>query len=163
MNKPAKAVQKQETTVETLIRALGDVGLALYKQYNGLPLNQAQRNLNPRCDYAEEGELKTYAGQILSVNVLDDGLVLGIVESFQKGMDPSDRAFRSVFFNVFGDVVYKTPTEEAFDTQKKAQSDFWRRSDEIEAEKITLDGLTNKIAELEKEIEVWRSVRAKFA
>lgn len=146
-----------EVSVNDIASALSKLGIHLYKERTGLPLNQAQRNLNERTDYVADNTLKAWAGQVHAVHVMDEGLVLGIVESFQKGATKdSGRAFRPVFFDVFGRTIYRPENNEAFDTQKQAMADFWKQADEVNAIEETIEGLKAKYEEIQEECKAYK-------
>lgn len=128
-----------------LATTLSKHGVQLFKDRSGMPLNQAQRNLEGRTHYVDDSTLKSFVAKIHSVSVMDDGLILGIVESCQKGpSSDSGRVFRPVFFDVFGNTVYRPDLDESFDSQKQAMSDFWKQADEIDAIKATIEGAKAK-------------------
>jgi hypothetical protein len=142
---------------DALLSALKKQGIELFSQRSGLPLNQAQRNLEHRTNYVSEGAMKAFVATIHSVYVLEDGLLLGIVESIQKGPSKeSGRAYRPVFFDIFGNIIYRPELEDCHDTLSKAQKEFFDKADEIDAQAATLEGIEKKHDILEKELKDWK-------
>lgn len=134
-----------EMTTADLATALSKHGVQLFKERSGMPLNQAQRNLEGRTHYVDDSTLKSFVAKIHSCNIMDDGLILGMVESCQKGPRAEDgRVFRPVFFDVFGNTVYRPDLDDSFDSQKQAMSDFWKQAAEIDAIKATVEGAKAK-------------------
>lgn len=155
--------KKQAMNSEEMIAALKKAGVLLFKEYSGMPLNQAQRNLSGRTHYVDDTTIRSFNAKIHSVHVLDEGLLLGIVESVQKGFNESDgRFFRPVFFDLFGNTVYRPDIEDSFDSLKKAQADFWKQADLLDAEALTIEGIEKKHDVIEQELKDWKKFRDSF-
>jgi hypothetical protein len=151
--------EKQALTTEALAERLKAVGVELFRERTGLPLNQAQRNLEEKTTYVDDKTMKKSSGQVHTVQVLEDGLVLGIVESVQKTSNPDDgRVFRPVFFDVFGNTIYKPEIADSFATSKQANSAFWRQADEIDAIKATMEGIKTKQDQLEADLDKYEAL-----
>lgn len=142
----------KEITSELLAAKLSDANIYLFRERSGFPLSQAQRNLDTRTTYVEDSSLKVFDAKIHSCEVLDNGLILGIIESVKQGADAA-RVFRPVFFDVFGNVIARPDVDESFPNQKQAQGSFWAMANEIEAVEATLKGIREKQKYLQNEID----------
>lgn len=141
-------------TTADLASALSKHGVKLFKEFSGMTLNQVQRNLEGRTHYASDASLKFHKATVHTVNVMDDGLILGIVESVQKGPEASDgRGFRPVFFDVFGNTVYRPELDETLPSQKAAMAEFWQQADKVNAIKATIAGAKAKLKAMNTEVE----------
>lgn len=141
-------------SINDVAQAISKAGIELFKERTGLPLNQAQRNLSGRTHYVDDSTLKGFGAKVHSVSIMDEGLVLGMLESLQKGFNAADgRVWRPVFFDVFGNVIYRPDIEESFDNQKEAMAEFWKQSNEIDAVQATLDGAKAKQQAMQNELE----------
>jgi hypothetical protein len=152
-------VRKDENKVpamqpEDLAKKLVAANIELFEERSGFPLNQAQRNLEGRTHYVEDATLRAHVSKIHSVQVLDEGLILGLVESVQAGPAESDgRVFRPVFFDVFGTTLYRPSIDDSFNTLKQAQSEFWKQADQLDAVQATIEGMDRKRKDLEKALD----------
>jgi predicted nucleic acid-binding Zn-ribbon protein len=70
----------------------------------------------------------------------------------------SGRVFRPVFFDVFGNTVYRPDIDKSFKTLKQAQADFWKQSEELDAIALTLDGIEQKQADIERELQQFKKL-----
>lgn len=141
-----------EVTVDDVARTLRTNGVELFKERAGMPLNQAQRNLEGKTHYVDDKTLASFKARIHSVSIMDEGLILGMVESIQAGPnEESGRVYRPVFFDVFGNEVYKPSIEESQKSLKSAQAEFWKQAEEIDAVQATIDGLKAKQKALQDE------------
>ena len=137
-----------------LSAALSKHGIHLFREHTGMATNQAQRNLHGRTLWAEDANLKTRKASIVAVHVMDEGLLLGVVEKAQKTANPQDgMVFRPVFFDVFGNIVDSVELADASDTQKGAMSELWKRADDIDSVKATIDGAKAKKEQMEQALE----------
>lgn len=141
-------------TATDLAAALSKHGISLFRDYPGMALNQAQRNLHGRTLWAEDANLKSRKASIETVSVMDEGLILGVVEKAQKTANPADGVvFRPVFFDVFGNIVDSVELADAPDSKKGAMSELWKRADDIEAVKSTVEGAKEKQAAMQKQLD----------
>lgn len=155
--------KKPQMNSEDLLAGLKAQGIKLFREYSGMPLNQAQRNLSERTHYVDDTTIRSFAAKVHSVHVLDEGMLLGMVESVQKGFNAEDgRCYRPVFFDLFGNTVYRPEIEDSFDSIKKAQADFWKQADMLDAEKITLEGIEKKYDAIEEELKEWKKFKEAF-
>jgi hypothetical protein len=149
--------RKDRMNKEEMIQALSKEGILLFREYSGLPLNQAQRNLAGRTHYVDDSTIRSFNARVHSVHIIDDGLLLGMVESLQKSFNADEgRVYRPVFFDLFGNIVYRPDIGDSFSDQKKAQADFWKQADLLDAENITIKGIEKKYDALEQELKEWK-------
>lgn len=132
-------------TTENLGEAIVRAGYPLYRERTGYPVSVAQRNLEGKSVYAEDEILKQRSAQITACEVMDDGLILGIIEKVEN-------KFRPVFFDIFGNIVYQTEMEKAFTSNKQAGSEFWKVASEIDAVDLTLKAVELKHNKVETEL-----------
>lgn len=137
--------QAPEVSLDDVLRIVKKAGIELYKDRAGMPLNQAQRNLEGRTHYVDDATLRSFVAKIHSVSIMDEGLILGLVESVQAGPNSeSGRLYRPVLFDVFGNTIALPDLEHSFKTLKQAQSEFWKAADEVDAVELTIEGLKRK-------------------
>ena len=103
----------------------------------------------------EDKTIKAFHSKIISTSVLDSGLIFGLVESIPAGFPEQEagRVFRPVFFDVFGNELYKPDIENSFKTSKQAQASFWAQAEQIDAIKATLDGAEQKRNLIKKDLD----------
>jgi hypothetical protein len=156
--------KKQPIDQAALIDAIKKQGIELFRERSGMPLNQAQRNLQGRTHYVDDATLKSFGAKVHTTHVMDDGLIFGMVESLQKGFNPEDgRVWRPVFFDLFGNIVARPPIEDSFDNIKQAQAEFWKLADTLDAQALTIEGVEKKYDVLEKELKEWKKFWDIFA
>lgn len=159
MKKPALVQAEQGMSTEELASKLKEKGIRLFRDHSGFPLNQAQRNLEGLTPYADDKTLAYFKAKILTVHVMDDGLILGLVESLQAGFNQEDgRVYRPVFFDVFGNVAYSPKIDASFKTSKQANAEFWKQADKLDAVSITIEGIKTKQGQLTKELDSYSSL-----
>lgn len=151
--------QVPELSVEDVAKRLTKAGIELFQERSGFPLNQAQRNLEGKTKYVDDATLRSFVAKIHSVQVLEEGLVLGIVESVQAGPNAdAGRVYRPVFFDVFGNTIYRPSIDDSFNTLKQAQSDFWKQADGIDPVAATIEGLEAKEKAMTEELEAFQKL-----
>jgi hypothetical protein len=134
--------------------SLSKHGVHLFRDYPGMALNQVQRNLHGRTLWAEDSNLKSRKASIEAVSVMDEGLILGVVEKAQKTANPADGVvYRPVFFDVFGNIIDTVELAEAPDTKKGAMAELWKRADDIDAVRSTIEGAKEKQSSMQKALE----------
>ena len=84
----------------------------------------AQRNLQGRSHYATNETLRFHHARILNSNAILDGLFFKIVESVALDMHNTERGFRVVVFDLFGNTVERKNLDQSFKTKKAAQKDY---------------------------------------
>lgn len=146
-------------STESLAKAIRSAYLAeLYQHKSSYPAIEVQQNLAGRTHYADAGTLKYFSARILTAHILDDGLILGFVESIAH---PSlGRVYRPVFFDLFGTVVERCEIEDGFKTGAAARKAFWKRADELDAVAITLAALADRADRKARELDGMREILA---
>ena len=84
----------------------------------------AQRNLQGRSHYATDETLRFHHAKILNSNAILDGLFFKIVESVALDMHNTERGFRVVVFDLFGNTVERKDLDQSFKTKKAAEKDY---------------------------------------
>ena len=118
--------------------------MRLYRNELSDPKANAQRNLDGRTHYVDEGKLRFHKSKVIFAKVAADGLLFAIVTSDAKDMKNTARGFRYVIFDVFGNVVERTPAAvdlEWFRTSAKALAGMYRALAEIDAKKVTREAM----------------------
>lgn len=139
---------------QELASKLKAAGIELFQERSGFPLNQAQRNLDGKTHYVDEASLRSHVSKIHNVYVMDDGLILGMIESVQAGPSADDgRVYRPVFFDIFGGIIYRPDLQDSAKTLKKAQAEFWQQAEEVDAIEATTEGMKAKLQELERSVD----------
>ena len=110
----------------------------LYRDESSTPKWNAQRNLSGRTHYVDDDTLRFHKSRVLSTHVTDNGLLFSLVESIALDMHNTQRGFRFVIFNVFGDSIERASLDEAFKTRKAATKAMWQALEKIDAKAVTL-------------------------
>jgi hypothetical protein len=148
-----------EVTAEQLAKVLQEKGIPLFRERTGLPLNQAQRNLEGLTHYVDDKTVASFKAKIHSVHVMEEGLMLCLVESVQAGPNAeSGRVFRPVFFDVFGNTIYKPSIDDSDSTLKAANLSMWKQADEIDIIKATIEGVETKRDACQKQAEEYNEL-----
>ena len=93
---------------------------SLYRNESSNSKLDAQRNLEGRTHYVDDGTLRFHKARIVYTDVLANGLGFLLVESYAVDPDNRKRAFRGVVFDVFGDTIYRPDLESGYKTSQKA-------------------------------------------
>ena len=93
---------------------------SLYRNESSNSKLDAQRNLEGRTHYVDDGTLRFHKARIVYTDVLANGLGFLLVESYAVDPDNRKRSFRGVVFDVFGTVVYRPDLEDGYKTSQKA-------------------------------------------
>jgi hypothetical protein len=115
--------------------------MQLYRNESSDPKYNAQRNLEGRTHYVDDDTLKFHKSRILRTVITDGGLLLAIIESYAVDMHNTSRAFRPVIFDLFGTVIECPKLEDGFKTHKQALDAMWDILNDLDAVKVTMDGL----------------------
>lgn len=89
------------------------------------PKTNAQRNLEGRTHYVDSETLRFHKSRILTTHVTDCGLIFSIVESVALDMHNTKRGYRSVTFDLFGNVINRASLEDCKSTKKAALNAMW--------------------------------------
>lgn len=111
--------------------------LTLYSDEASYALPNAQRNLNGRTHYVDEGTLRFHKSRILSAHAVENGLLFTIIESMALDMNNTKRGFRYVVFDLFGHVISRVDLEHAFRSKEQARMAMWAFLETIDAKAIT--------------------------
>ena len=119
--------------MKDLAQRLHNAGFVLFSEKSYDAKRCAQINLSGRTHYAEDDTLRFFRGRILKCSILDNGTILGIVESCSADMHHSARAYRPVFCNLNGEVISRCTLDDAFKTSATAHKEFWRIANALDA------------------------------
>jgi hypothetical protein len=106
-----------KTTLENAFRA---VGIYAYQDKSSNPQSNAQRNLEGRTHYADEGTLRTFKSKILRSTESQSGLYFILQESLPH--PELGRVRRNVLFNVQGTVT--SERDNWHKSAKKADTEY---------------------------------------
>lgn len=134
----------------------------LYQDKSCYPKNNAQYNLEGRTHYVDDDTLRFHKSRILSTYITDGGLIFALVESYAVDMHNTQRAFRPVIFDIFGNVIERPKLEDGFKTSKKATEAMWDALNNIDAISITENGITQYQDQVNREIQYLREDMAKL-
>ena len=89
----------------------------------------AIESLEGRTSYYSAFNLRYFNCKILHCQVIYDGLFLMTIESVSNPYDKV-KTFRSVVFDIFGDIVYRPDLDNGFNNKNQALKDFnhWNNS-----------------------------------
>jgi len=88
------------------------------------PADCAQDQLQGRTHYAEPSTLRFFKARILGSRPIHDGLFYWIMESCSIDPDNTERGFRAVVFDLFGEAVYRPSLNECRKTRAAAETAF---------------------------------------
>lgn len=150
-DKQQELAPKVSPSAEKLLSAFSQAGIRLFQQRSGFPLSQAQRNLEGRTSYADDNQLKVrHNSNIVGAEVLYDGLLFGIIESFRTPMGALQ--FRPVFFDLFGNIVWTIEESKCPTSVAKANGMFWMQVEEIDPAKANYAGIKQRQEVLHEEV-----------
>ena len=113
------------TTTENLAAAIERVtGKRRFCSIGHTAKTCAQENLSGRTHYCDEGTLRFFSSRIIKSSARLDGLVFVLVESVATGFRSSERGFRFVAFDLFGEVLNeRAPSNNLRRTGAQARKD----------------------------------------
>lgn len=118
----------------------------LYRdRYNNAKAN-AQDNLGGRTHYVDDSTLRFFHARVLSSQVFADGLLFGIIESTASDIHNTQREFRGVLFDVFGDTVYRPDLGQGFATSRQARKAMLNAVAAFDAKAHTLTATESHLA-----------------
>lgn len=123
----------------------------LYRNESSDPKTNAQRNLVGRTHYVDDDTLRFHKSRVISARHSDEGLLFAIVTSDSLNYEGTRRGFRFVIFDVFGTVLERTETENAFRTSDKATKAMWVALNAIDAVWTTRDAIARQQHQAELE------------
>lgn len=117
------------------------MSLNLYetKSYQSAKLN-AQLNLESRSHYVDDNTLRFHHARILESRDHDNGLLFSLIESCAMDMRNTNRTFRYVIFDLFGNVIARPNLQEGFATSLKARKAMYEVLNGLNAEQVTNEG-----------------------
>lgn len=125
----------------------------LFRNESSDAKHNAQRNLEGRTHYVDDGSLRFHKSRILMTRVVSNGLLFALIESCALDMNNTKRGFRYVVFNVFGTVVARPKLEDSYRTHKAAEKGMWAKLNELDAKALTLAAIesatTGYLAEMD--------------
>jgi hypothetical protein len=88
--------------------------------YRSTAKYEAQDQLNGRTHYCDDSALRFHHARITMCDTASNGLLFWLIESVALDMNNTQRGFRYVIFDVFGNVVSRVNLENSFKTTKQA-------------------------------------------
>ena len=113
----------------------------LYRQESSNPKWNAQRNLSGRSHYVDDDTLRFHHSRILSTHITDGGLLFALVESYAVDMNNTQRKYRGVILDVFGNVVNRPKLEYGFSSSKAATKAMWEILNGLDAKALTVKAI----------------------
>ena len=114
-------------TERALSNALHAQGYSRFEDKADSPKANAQRNLEGRTHFADDGTLRYFGSRIISALDHDDGLLFSIIESSYADYAKTRRTFRFAVFDVFGTCIERPGVEHGCSTStaaRKARHDW---------------------------------------
>ena len=91
-----------------------------YEELNDNPKLDAQANLLGRSYYVTDSTLKYHHSRICQTHVSHNGLIFGLVECVAKDWQNTERGYRSVVFDITGDVLNRPSNKDIVKTRREA-------------------------------------------
>lgn len=128
----------------------------LYREKSSRPKWNAQRNLQGRTHYVDDGTLKFHKSRVLSTHITDGGLLFALVESVALNMDNTARGYRPVIFDVFGNVIDRPQLADSYKSSKAAKAAMWDTLNKLDAKEITRKAIDQAKQNYAREIKEMR-------
>ncbi len=112
----------------------------LYRNESSDPKTNAQRNLVGRTHYVDDDTLRFHKSRVISARHVDNGLLFAIVTSDAKDMNNTQRGFRYVIFDVFGNCLDRK-ADEWFRTSEQATKAMWTAINALDAIETTRNAI----------------------
>ena len=119
--------------------------------YRTSPKFEAQDQLAGKTHYVDNDTLRFHHSRIISCDIAANGLLFWLVESVSLDMKNTQRGFRFVVFDVFGNVITRAKLEDAFKTSKQANKACREYLATVDALEITLAAMKAKKDQDDKE------------
>ncbi len=104
----------------------------------------AQRNLEGRTHYVDDGTLRHHKARILAARPICNGLLFMLIESVAMDPDGRKRGFRGVAFDLYGHIVTRCNLDQCASTSVKAEKEFWSQIDGVDPVAVNLESLERK-------------------
>ena len=137
-----------QPTAESLANLMRAVHIDLYQDKSYDAKRQAQQNLKGRTHYADPDTLAYFNARIVTCKILENGLILGLLESVAH--PAHGRIYRPRFFDFRGFVI--EVNEDANDgigefrkSGDAGRKLFWHQANQIDAVAVTLAALKSKM------------------
>lgn len=140
-------------TFTKILRDATNNSVVLYADRSSYPVPNAQENLSGRTHYVDSDTLKCFGARILSARPYMGGAFFVIVESSAKNYQKTQRGFRAVMFDIFGNTVYRPDIDGMHSTRAAAEKAFSKWYGEFDAETYYRDVLRERAARLQREAE----------
>jgi hypothetical protein len=108
--------------IQQILDALAKCHVQPFTQKSGDPKLNAQRNLDGRTHYYDDGTLKWHHSRVLSSWDIADGLLFAGLCSDAADMHNTRRVYRVVVHDVFGTCVSRPDLEGSCSTSKAARN-----------------------------------------
>ncbi len=118
----------------------------LYRLESSDDKRNAQRNLSGRTHYVDDDTLRFHKSRIISTHIIDNGLLFSLVESVAMDMRNTQRGFRYVIFDVFGNTVSRVHIEHCWKSSEAARKAMWAALDSMDAKGVTLAAIDRQEA-----------------
>jgi hypothetical protein len=138
-------------TFTKILREATNHSVALYADRSSYPVPNAQENLSGRTHYVDSDTLKCFGARILSARPYMYGAFFVIVESSAKNYQKTQRGFRAVMFDIFGNTVYRPDIDGMHSTRAAAEKAFSKWYGEFDAETYYRDVLRERATRLQRE------------
>lgn len=120
---------------------------SLYDNKSSYPKNNAQLNLEGRNYFATNGNLRAFGSRINSAHPTASNLLFYVIESSFLDYQKTQRGFKFVVFDIFGEEVQRLSIAEAVSTSEKASKamfSFLDRFDVVQHYAHKLESIARK-------------------
>lgn len=108
------------------------------------PKLEAQEHLCGRTHYVDDDTLRFHHAKILDCGISDNGLLCWLIESVSLDMRNTQRGFRYVVFDVFGNVISRVDLENSYKTSKAALKACREYLATVDAKAITKQAILDR-------------------
>ena len=119
--------------------------MKLYEDKSDRAKWNAQQNLMGRTHYVDPETLSFHKSRILKTVITDNGLLLGLVESYAANYEDTDRRFRGVIFDIFGTVLFRPGLVDGSTTRRAAEKIMWKALNDLDAIALTLQAIDKAV------------------
>lgn len=118
----------------------------------GSAKDQAQTSLDGLTHYVEDATLRYHKSRILSVHILQSGLLLGLVESVAADPKGYRRGVRGVIFALDGAILYRPKLDELFHTTKGGRNAMLKAAQAIDGKDEALKAIGRSTRALDERL-----------